>query len=324
MANIAPRPAGKNFYGVFHTPPGGDFNAMYGDEFNWATQWKPQIDAMKSIGANLMVYFGSANFSGTLANYVAQRRQIVEYLAEKGMYALSYATATFYQAGATNAQIITIMEADAAMMCQYPNVIGYATTDEPWASSVDYSPGVESNATIASWVAAQYAALRAVVPANFPICCAPNPSIQSGSDSFSYVGASITRCDSVAPYCDFFCVHPFHYIDAGSSSAMRAGFPGKQILMPSSVLSVEGASDIATKSASIMGQVGSNGFRGMAWFLNNDFDSNTWGIFNSDMTERTTKTNAFRANLPAGLSARNHRITRGKPRLSQLTTWGYA
>lgn len=328
MANIPLRPLGANFFGVFHTPPGGSFDNMY-SSFNFANNFKNQIDAAKAMGANFMVYFGSVNITGTIANYLGQRRQIVEYLASKGMYALTYASANLsVGAPVSTATAESVIVADAAVMGQYANVVGYVTEDEPWAVCVSEG-GTIPDATIVSALASQYAAVKAVVPPDLGVCCAPNPCGNAALPVFTYVaGASKTKMDSVAAYCDFLAFHPFAAATAAQSSAVRTAYPGKQILMPSSVLSNEGDADIASKSASISGLIGSNGFRGYGWFLVRDYNANTWGIFAADastpavLTARTTKYNAFQTNNLA-VDLTRHGVYRGKPRLSELQRWGY-
>lgn len=321
MADIPPRSSCSRFYGIFHTPlPGGDSDVAY-TSWDWEGHWKNQIDAAASIGANLFVYFGSIQAvpKGTISlqSYLSRRCQIVEYLAAKGMYALSYAAYTFYGwNGVTNTEACDLMARDAQMMAQYENTIGYVTTDEPYGSSVDYGQSM-ANSTIVSYLADQYAAVRAATNSAFPICTAPNPC---GHDSniWTYSGAAQTRCDNVAPYCDFFCFHPFGFTALSSSDALRAAYPNKQIMMPSSILVENGDPDLGAKVGQVMDLVGSNNFRGMGWFICVDFTGATWGVFNSDLTERTAKTDLFRtkaagASFYSPSAARSVGGVNGKP-----------
>lgn len=317
MANVPLRTTCNKLFGVFHSPPGGagnpGYDSMY-SSWDFDTYWKGQIDASRSIGANLLSYFGSMVAADTdLSLYLTRRRTIVEYLASVGMYALSYQAVPVdrWRGTINTARAQTIMAADAAVMAEYDNCIGYVTEDEPWASCVDYG-GPLSRAEVATWCEDLYSAAKGAVPADFPVCAAPNPCVQALSACFDYTGANKTRCDLVAPYCDFFAFHPFYTVTLAESATLRAAFPGKQIIMPSSVLSENGDSDIATKSASIMALVGANNFVGMAWFLATDtpgYPDNHQGLFNNDYSERTTKTNAFRAGLasPMGYYNAGHR-----------------
>src|SRR5262249_35503605 len=289
ITNVPPRPIGIQFYGVFHSPIHGinSVGNMYTAFWDFNNTWKKQIDACKSIGANLLVYFGSF-FAGNsdLSLYLSRRRQIVEYLAAKGMYALSYWHATFSQwiNSISNEQVCDVLAADNAMMSQYPNVIGCVTVDEPWMSGVGEG-GTIADATIVSYIAAQYAAVKAVVPADFPVCAAPNPcgDPSIGGNVFQYVGNE-AKCGAVAPYCDFFAFHPFNIPSWGDTYNLRMAYPGKRFMMTSSVLSENGDPNMAAKATAIFDMVdrGVPDIRGMAWFLCTDFDANTYGLFNND------------------------------------------
>lgn len=337
MANVPLRPPGVNFFGVFLTPfPDGNNELMYWTGWDFANGWKPQIDAAKALGANFVVYFGAPGMVAqgliTMATYLARRRQIAEYIASLGMYAMTYASGSgsLTNPAFTNAQYCTVVAQDALLHSQFPGQVGFVTVDEPWAVSVDFG-GTLANSTIVSYVAAQYAACKAVVPADFGICSAPNPSTQSGSAAFAYSGASQVRCDSVAAYCDFFAFHPFYTVTLAESAAVRAAYPGKELIMPSSVLTLETDSnaEIANRAASIMGLVGANGFRGMGHFIAMKYDANTYQLFNHTgtappvLTERPLKTAAFRANNTA-INLRNRRVMRGKPRLTNFLQNGYS
>ena len=294
MANVALRGGSTGFYGLFLKPAG------YNDGYAFA-DYKTQIDRCRFLGANFVVFWGDVRSTvggyGDLTRYIVQRREVVEYIAGQGMYCLSYASynpnawdsglgATY---GVTNAQAITVMTADAAMQSAYPHVIGYVTMDEPYLSSW-------SDATVAANAAAQYSSIKAVVATDFPICANP---YGHGGDIFDYTGAYKTEIDGTAPYCDFFAFHPLYGTYAQSNSAaLRAAYPGKEIIMPSAAMAVEGDATVTARMASVAGLIGTNGFRGFAYWVAQDFDANTWGMFDSGWAERATKTAAFRACLP--------------------------
>lgn len=335
MANVPPRPVGKNFYGLFHTPlPAGSYQNMYNDTYwDFDATWKAQIDAMAAIGANVMVYFGDVSNpnggSAALATYLGRRRQIVEYLATKRMFALPYATSTpSGWGGPSLSQAQTILEADAAMMSKYPNVIGYVCIDEIWQSYG--APLSLGDAGCLNYVSTLYNAVKAVVPADFGVCGTANaggdfaPGVNSYK-VFNFSGQEATRYTALAPYCDFFCCHPFQIAPTYAHSAdLRAAYPGKAIMMPSSILATNSNGSMATYANATIGLVGANDYRGMGWFLTVDFDSNTWGVFNSDLTPRTAKTTVFTAAVPASAALRRSiRPYRGKPRLNALRNFGY-
>ena len=327
MADVPMRPLGANIFGMFHTPPNGDYDAMY-SSWNFERDWKNQIDAAASIGANCMSYFGSINLTGTLANYLGQRRQIVEYLASKKMYALPYASCTPRDWGAVSYETArSIIVADAAVMGQYPNVAAYMTCDEPWIGSVAEGGSIP-NATVVANVAAQYAQCKAVVPPDLPVCAAPNPG---GNQLlvFEYTGAFKDRIDSVAAYNDIWVFHPFYAATLAQTVPVRAAYPNKEIVMPSAVLSLEGDTDIASRAAAITGLVGANGIRGYCWFIVRDFATFTYGIFAADsstpavLTPRPIKTTAFSAGISSIHPQIQRSFSRGKPRLSNMKLWGY-
>lgn len=235
------------------------------------------------------------------------------------------------QAGFDNAAYCAVIAEDAKMHSAFLSQIGYATIDEPWGASVDFSGGTLANSVIVANVAAQYAACKAVVPDSFGICGAPNPSIQSGSAAFDYAGASQVRCDSMAPYCDFLAFHPFYNMTLAETAPIRTAFPSKNIMMPSSVLTLDTdtSTEIANRAAAVMNRVGANGFRGMGQFVAMKFDTNTFNLFDHTgtnppvLTEKALKAAAFRANNTA-VDLRTRRNVPGKPRITELLKTGYA
>jgi hypothetical protein len=184
------------------------------------------------------------------------------------------------------------------MMATYGNCIGYVTTDEPWGSSA-YFGGPIPNSAVVDYVQEMYDAVKNAVPADFPVCGAPNPLTQASTSAaiFDYSGVNKTRCDQVAPYCDFFAIHVMYAAEDWHSSALRAAFPGKEIAMPSCIDLADGNANIATNAAAVMGLVGTTVFKAFAWFICTDYNATARGVFNSNFTERTTKTNAFRAGV---------------------------
>lgn len=326
MANIPLRPLQGNFFGAFVTPAplgvnNGDYDGVY-SSWDFDLNFKAQIDAVKSIGGNCVAYFGSSRLTTSIDAYLVKRRQIVEYLARLGMYAMPYQPCNLNDVN--NATACSIMAADAQMMSAYPNVVGYVTSDEPWqfAASDQNNPPGYSDAQIRDFMAEQYAAVKAVVPASFPVAAGANPCGNTALPVWRYDGEWKDKLDLLAPYLDFFAFHPFDPATLADSAALRAAYPGKQIFMPSSVLSQEGDGDITSKANSIMSLSGANNFRGMCWFLVRDFAVQTWGLFNSDFSPRTQKTGVFTAGIN-NTPKSQHRRYPGKPRLSQLHNWGY-
>lgn len=334
MANIQPRPTRPDFFGVF-AAPGSNGNTWMSTTYDPESEWFPQIDAIAGIGANLVVWFGDVSWRGsgaiTLATYLQRRRELAQYVASKGLYGLTYGAMTYQvQGGISHSQLLEILVEDAALMASFPNQIGYATVDEPWlAVERDSLLTVEQ---IVDQAAAQYAAVKAVVPANFPITACPNPcgDLAQPATPFDYTGTPKTWCDLMAPYNDFFCFHPFYSVNLSDSSALRAAYPDKPLMMPSSILTDNGASDMALRFSSVMGLVGSNNFRGMGYFLSVDAapDAATPGLWNTSVfggpptSPRTDKIAAFQLNNRA-VSVKQHRRYPGKPRLTQLRNWGY-
>jgi len=309
MANIPPRPLGANFFGVFLHP------SSWGT-WDFDADWKAQIDACKSVGANFVVFWGSVfDAQADLPLYLSRRRQLVEYIGSQGMYCLAYASYNPNDwGGITISQAITIWEADAALLSKYPHVVGYVPIDEPFLSAW-------SDATVVTNCGNAYAAIRAVVPADFPVCAAP---IGRAGNVFDYTGSAKSELDSVAAYCDFFAYHPFATVSAAQLDDVRAAYPGKKIMLPSTVAIDYPNAAIATVLASCMDIVGTNDVRGMGYWLAYDFNANTWGMFTVSggvFSERASTTAAFRDNLPT-FPARQHRRYPGKPRLSHLQSWG--
>lgn len=308
MADVPLRPPGVKFFGAFLCPK--DWAV-----FNLNADWKPQIDAMKVLGANFVSYWGDIRVAKLdLPGYLVKRRALIEYIGSKGMYGLPYG---MYQPNTwgtvTNAEACTIFAADAALHSQFPFIAGYNSTDEAFVD------GFWSDVTVAANCAAQYAAMKAAVPPDFPIS---SVSIGIAGNAFDYTGINKTRLDSVAASCDFLSIHPFHNCSPSLVAPINAAYPNKQIILPSAVAQVEGTAGIAAMAASIMALVGANNIRGFGWWQALDFDSNTWAIFNNDLSERPIKTNAFRAGNTA-VDLRTRIRLPGKPRAEELFKLGY-
>lgn len=335
MANIPLRPLGAKFYGVWVGPT--CVNQAYGDATGWdfAGRWQPYIDAIKALGANTIQYMGEPAYaySGpvtgmTLAQYIARRRYIIEYCASIGLYVMPYAAYLGYYwlsdpgciGPTTNADFCLTIAADAAMSAQYPNVIGYITNDEMPAEALN--AGRLSTATMQAYITAQYNAAKAVVPADFGVCAAPNPG-GNNNPAWTYSGTPATWIDTLQAYCDFFVFHPFHSPTISQSSAIRAAYPNKQHYMASGGGVNESGGDL-TRISNGMGLVGANSFRGYCYWAGNDWAA-TEGMFNADLTNRTAKTGTFVTAVNGYVSPkRSIRPYRGKPRINALRNWGYA
>lgn len=337
MANVPLRPAG-NFYGMFYrpkTPSGGpDPWASYPmKNFDLAGDWQNQIDLTKSIGGNFFAFFVTSmeyitDGSGYVrATMVSQLKQIMDYALKKRIYVLPYMCTTYSQWGTTtNTQATAEMVAWAQLFAVYPNVVGIATVDEPLVTA--------SLATTTANAAVQYAALKAVLPSDIGVCAGVCGNfLQSGggapTNPFDVSGTYGTNLAALAPYCDLFIFHPFVAVSSGNLTALVAAYPGKDIILPSSVLSDQGDADIATKTASIMGLPTSvPAVRGNGQFLIKDFPYQTgsapyYGVFDENGTERSTKTTAFRAGIAAPLPQIPRRVFPGAASMNQRMQLGY-
>jgi hypothetical protein len=321
---LRPRAAGARFYGSFFNPQA----LTYATGWNFNTMFKPQIDALARIGANLFMYHGRIGLFGpgavSLATYVARRCEVAAYCADKGMYVLPYgafAPGVWGDGGAepTNTQASVIFAAEAAALAQHKNCIGYITVDEPWDS-------IWSDSEVVANSQEQYEAIKPGVPANFPICTVSN-TLGNTAPVMAYSGGAAVRGDNVAPFCDFFVFHQFFTTTFSASSALRFAYPNTELIIPSAVLSNEGDTDIHDKAASIFGlsHVNMPPFRGWGWWLTTDLTSSglTWGLLNDDFTDRPTKVGVFQEYAIAGGKFPKRQPRRpGKPSQYDASKWG--
>lgn len=291
----------SSFQGFFHTPPLGNYTGMW-TSFNLDTDWKPQIDEIRSKGANVLVYFGSAEAGhANLSAYLANNVLVADYLASKGMYGLCYGMGgtmdQWAPAAISLAQAITVATAQAALLSTLPNMLGYVIVDEPWASYTGYG-GTMTVGAVAAFCQDAYVAVKAAVPANFPICAAPNMCGQSaGANVFDYGAIGQPLADSVEPYCDFLVFHPFYAVAPADFADVAAAFPTKQLAFPSSVDEINGSPTLTATINACVGIIGTNDVRLGGVFLVEDFSVTTEGFWNADHTPRTAKTDLFVANL---------------------------
>lgn len=310
-------PAATKLFGVFlgalHNNVGTLGDGMY--DGNFAQDWQAQIDAVVAAGlGNHVTFFGQIHdyYNMGAGPYMAVFTQILDAAKAARLYVSVYLGQgqrrdnVAYGVGPfTSAQIRTATVAMAAVAGTYGNVVFLVSGDEPIADET-YGGTTALHAILA----ADYAAIRAVIPAALPLCCAPNGS---GNNYGFGGGGSPWRIDATvgsggtltfaatralfADVCDIWCDHPFEEMDAADSAALRAAYPGKELTAPSSVLSKDGDGDIVDKFEALFGLVTSGELRLIDFFIARDFDANTYGLFNSSNAERTVKTNAFRANI---------------------------
>jgi hypothetical protein len=180
--------------------------------------------------------------------------------------------------------------------------------DEIWLGSSSNGPGAQSNATIVGWMADEYAACRAVVPSNFPLCAAAlYGEYADPADVFRYTGIAKTCLDLSAEFCDFLTFHTFAASTYADTSGVRGAYPTKEIMLPSSILTTNTDPSMTAKFEAIFGLVNDHiEFRGMGYFCLQDIlGGDTWGLFNSSSsglnavptTERATKTALYRAGV---------------------------
>lgn len=337
--NLPLLPTDANFYGFFLTIPASFSGSAAGIYTNWdfATQWKPQIDAIKNTpGANFVVLFGAAvgdhgvaapwvGSPSNLVTYLAECREVLDYCYKSGLYVMVYGVTTelnWYPGTLTYADAIPTLVAHAALCAEYPNVIGFVLVDEPYANGNTTPLPTGANLTT------MYNDVKAGVPSNFPIAAASNPCGNyiggGGADVWNYSGSQNqgNNLDAMAPICDFFVFHPFYAPVLSDTSALRAAYPNKQIIMPSSVAQTNAATAAADCTA-IMALVGANNFRGMGVWEVLD-EATAYGFFNSDYTPRATQVNAFKAGVSGTFPRPMTKQFRGIPALNQSGRWGLA
>lgn len=356
MTDLPLLPTGVNFYGVFITPSGPYAYSNYPYEhFNFATDWKPQIDAAKAIGANTVVFFGDVNWfsdgSGlTLATYLAERRVIQDYILSVGMFFICYEASSWVYwntnltpptadtsgpSAPTWSQATSVIVAAAKQAASYPNCIGIVCLDEPYFNvESTFSNGTGALITNLTNV---YNAVKAVVPSNMPVNAAPNACGNSAAPVWSYTGTQKTNGDNSAPISDFWIFHPFYnngsystnvFTTLAQSAALRTAYPNKQIAMPSSFAVPDGDASLPTVITSITQQVSLDNFIMCGFFIAEDFPipspTNTLGCFTSGYANKTGKTTPFASSFVAPTVQRPVRKWAGNSRLNQYGNAGYA
>lgn len=99
--------------------------------FQWDSWWKPQIDDAATVGNAVRIWGDPhcvTNGSITLATYLAEFKQVLDYCATKGLYV--YPTGNVL--GFTTTQADDIIAPWATLLKQYPNIIGVDQSNETW------------------------------------------------------------------------------------------------------------------------------------------------------------------------------------------------
>lgn len=356
MANIPLRPLGAQFQGAYISvrQNGSTYSSWMDLWVNFdLAYFTDQMDLVKSLGGNAVAIGGDVEwFSAgglTLAQYLVNRRAVVEAAAARDMYVLPYGASSWHNwggnrvsgsagawptVGTSVADGTTVIAADAEVLAPYPNVIGYITVDEPWFGATG-----ESNLGITSQVSTSamatrmqgiHDAVKAVVPADFGVAIA-NPA--GDSASASVLDPTNPRMALSAPFCDFLAFHLFYLSGSrpavGNITAMRAAYPDKSIIFPSSGAPLSyGNTEIGLQITGIMACAAQE--RGVMIWTVRDYvgagggSADKYGLFDNTPAARTASTTPFTAGLVANAGPlRSIRPYRGKPRLQALRRWGY-
>lgn len=102
--------------------------------FDWNGWWKPQIDAIATLGNAVRIFGNTAVISNgvlTLDAYLAQWKQALDYCAAKGLYVIPVG-GDFGHWGPTRWwQSIQIYTVWAELLANYTNIVGVDITNEP-------------------------------------------------------------------------------------------------------------------------------------------------------------------------------------------------
>lgn len=287
MANVPIRPAGVKFYGVFDWH--GDIK--YFDPATMAAT-KACALAARNKGANLFIDQGILRAipagTTTLANLIAKRNELIKYLASIGMYSLCYYNNQPDQwlGLMTNATMISYLIQIIAQDALQPNVIGGVIYDEAYTSIG--SAGVTDAAYVRNMSATAYAATKAVVPVDFPICSVASFAaglLGAGSGFPSLGDAAMNEMDLAEPYQDFWAVHALPYGTTVAEAQPQAGrFPNKDIIMPSCVndkTDTTSVTNLMNMTATAPATYGNTtGIRGWGYFLTLDLTYDGGSILN--------------------------------------------
>jgi hypothetical protein len=339
VSDIPLRPPGVKFYGyhlAIRKHPSDPNNTTTWMEMyvNWdfAGYMKPQIDWVQAIGANCLMLVGDVEWvtgsAMTLSQYVAKRREIVEYLLERGMYMLPYGASHNRNWGTTNtAQAAVVMAADAAMLSKYPNVIGYALDDEAWIARDVHG---DSIATVAAQEATLYNAVKAVVPSTFAVAVSCPAGAYVSNLMYGTTGEPGNKLAAVINYCDYLHFHPFWTPTTPAEwSTIHGLYPNKDIILASTgpdQLQTSGQrTAMVTEDLVLFNHAQSRG--GAMWCIR-DFTTNSgaggwWGHFSDLGVARTPVTAPFTAGVTAPYPRRMIRPYRGRPSLNARIRMGY-
>jgi hypothetical protein len=311
------RTSSPKLWGAFLTPistTGSGFIAP-NTQYNYVqSEWRDQMDKVAAMGLNFFAYQANAHTvqqAGTQAQWLANNVDVVTYAATKGLWVLPYGVINFTDTsltinGTTVAQLATDIAALAAALDDYDNVIGIVGVDEAYQSSIG-SGGSIADATVVGYVQTIYNAVRAAVQTSFPCAGTTTPCGAFASATvFTYSGANKTRCDNIAPFCDFFVFHPLYNTVSASDWATvenAYGINGStskhEFIFPSSTDGTAGDSPVANGIANLFTAVSSGNVRGAAIFSIKDFTGGTgWGLYDGSGVPRSTRINAVTTNLP--------------------------
>jgi hypothetical protein len=254
---------------------------------DWATDWvnwyKPQIDLAVVQGANCVKLYdnGQATTQNNGVSTAAQAinyPQFLTYAAQRGLlvYCVFGGPGTWSANGTT--QFASMLGTWAALLNQFPNVIGIDLCNE-------INNGGPAISLAQTWVTAGMAAIRAVtnIPVTASICILAQSDLSS-----AYISA-------IAPLVDFIDIHPYLASGVAASPdiwadqiiALRTNSWWKQFLIGESGQSVAaGSRQPITWQAN--GQLlALSDCLGVMGFSVADFDvgpSNQWGMYGSDLT----------------------------------------
>lgn len=284
--------------------------------YDFANDFKPRFDGAKALGFNCVQYFGDIVGVGqgtiTLATYLARRKQGLDYCAKIGLFVLPIGSPYIGQyAGVSVATAIPILVADAQLCAVYPNVPGYACTDE----SVQSGGGAHAAEAVS-----EYTAVKAAVRSNFPITCSAF-YVQSGNAEWADTAP-------YAAYCDFFLWNLNTGTPTGSAwNSMRSSFPNHEHFFNMGYGQNDGSFLTNFAAQNILG---TNKVRGGTIFTQEDFDSGFggigWGLYAgiAPTSPRAARIAAAQSGFGACVGdIPGTRFRYGNPRLNQYRQWGF-
>lgn len=332
MANIPLRPRGVKFYGAhIAVRPLGPTDGTTG---TWMELWEnfdlayfeEQADLVQSLGGNLVSIIGDVQWiydsAMSLETYLSNRRAVAQMLADKGMFFYPYGASGYHNWGTTyshGADAAAAIAADAAMLSEFPNCIGYALMDEP---CLEMNNGA-SLGDITTSQAMIYNACRAVVPSNFSLAVNCPAGVTATSADFSTTATSHGTAAgailaALVPYCDHFSIHVFYANLQASHYATLLATYSKDLLFASC------GRDLMTPIwPRATEQRGAIVWVAKDYVTEDATEAQKGGLFDLDNNPRTTATNAFTAAVTGPYPSKTTRRYSGNPRLNELTRWQY-